>query len=171
MASGITFIIFRKQVPQVFTCITGFNASILTLSGEPLLGISLDKYLGADCEYYPGLGIYQYMAARMSREIIVPDCIYGWAASVWDREAMGYGADNVLAEIIHEGKLRYIMRCMLPELPDELIFGFTPAQMNFCRNNEDQMWQYLVEMFDRQDGIILIRNCTGGGGAFYDLFH
>lgn len=135
----------ERQVPQVFTCITGFNASILTLSGEPLLGISLDKYLGADCEYYPGLGIYQYMAARMSREYIGPDCIYGWAASIWDMEAMDYEADNVLTEIIHQGKLRYFMRCMLPELGDELIFGFTPAQMNFCRNNEAQMWQYLVE--------------------------
>lgn len=134
-----------KEVPRVFTCITGFNASILTLSGEALLGISLDKYLGADCEYYPGLGIYQYMAARMSREYIVPDCMYGWASSVWDMEAMDYETGNVLTEIIHQGKLRYFMRCMLPEVEDELLFGFTPAQMNFCRNNEAQMWQYLVE--------------------------
>jgi len=34
---------------------------------------------------------------------------------------------------------------MLPESPDELIFGFTSDQMKFCRNNEDQMWQYLIE--------------------------
>ena len=26
-----------------------------------------------------------------------------------------------------------------------LIFGFTTDQMKFCRNNEDQMWQYLIE--------------------------
>ncbi|MFZ2340234.1 MAG: hypothetical protein WAW07_11005 [Bacteroidales bacterium] len=152
----------EKQVPAVFTCITGFNASILTMSGEPLLGISLDKYLGADCEYYPGLGIYNYMAARMIPEYIVPDCMYGWAASVWDREAMGYGADNVLTEIVHQGKLRYFMRCMLPEPEDELIFGFTPAQMNFCRNNEAQMWQYLVEndLIFKTDQFV-IRKLTG----------
>ena len=34
---------------------------------------------------------------------------------------------------------------MLPETSDELIFGFTPDQMKFCRNNEGQMWQYLIE--------------------------
>jgi hypothetical protein len=28
---------------------------------------------------------------------------------------------------------------------DELIFGFTPNQMKFCRNNESQMWTYLLE--------------------------
>lgn len=134
-----------KVVPELFSCITGFNASILTISGEPLLGISLDKYLGADCEYYPGLGIYNYMAAKMTPEYIVPDCMYGWAASEWDFPSMNYPADNVLAEMIHEGKLRYFARCMLPETRDELIFGFTSDQMNFCRNNEGRMWQYLIE--------------------------
>jgi len=33
----------------------------------------------------------------------------------------------------------------VPETADEIIFGFTPGQMKFCRNNESQMWQYLVE--------------------------
>lgn len=134
-----------KVVPEVFSCITGFNASILTLSGEPFLGIGLDKYLGTDCEYYPRLGIYSYMSEKMKPDFIVPDCIYGWGAAQWDFASLNYPADNVLAEMIHEGKLRYFARCMLPDTKDELIFGFTPDQMKFCRNNEGKMWQYLVE--------------------------
>jgi hypothetical protein len=134
-----------KVLPEVFSCITGFNASIITMSGEPALGIGLDKYLGADCEYYPGMGIYTYLSARMKPEYIVPDCMYGWGSSLWDFTSMNYSADNVLAEMIHEGKLRYFVRRMLPEAKDEIIFGFTPEQMKFCRNNEGQMWQYLVE--------------------------
>lgn len=51
----------------------------------------------------------------------------------------------MLAEIIHYGKLKYFEKCMLPETSDELIFGFTPEQMKFCRNNESQMWLYMVE--------------------------
>jgi hypothetical protein len=34
---------------------------------------------------------------------------------------------------------------MLPELRDELLLGFTTDQMNFCSNNEAQMWTYLIE--------------------------
>jgi len=34
---------------------------------------------------------------------------------------------------------------MLPELNDTILFGFTADQMKFCRNNERQMWQYLIE--------------------------
>jgi hypothetical protein len=133
----------QKSVPAVFTCITGFNNSIIT--GDSVLGIGLDRYLGADCEYYPMLEIYKYIAARMTPENIVPDCIYGWGASEWDFSTLEYPADNVMSEMIHNGKLKYFEKCMLPETSDEIIFGFTPEQMKFCRNNESQMWQYLVE--------------------------
>lgn len=132
-----------KIVPEFYSCITGFNNSIIT--GDSVIGIGLDRYLGSDCEYYPRLGIYNYISARMTPSHIVPDCIYGWATSEWDFAAVGYSVDNVLSEIIHEGKLRYFAKSMLPDLPDELIFGFTPGQMKFCRNNEDLMWQYLIE--------------------------
>ncbi|NSW95479.1 MAG: hypothetical protein HPY62_12295, partial [Bacteroidales bacterium] len=133
----------EKLVPQIYTCITGFNNSIIT--GDSVLGIGLERYLGADCEYYPRLEIYSYLAARMTPDYIVPDCMYGWAASEWDFEFMNYGTDNVLTEMIHEGKLKYFERCMLPDVPDEIIFGFTPGQMKFCRNNEGRMWEYLIE--------------------------
>jgi hypothetical protein len=133
----------ERNVPAIFTCITGFNNSIIV--GDSLLGIGLDRYLGADCEYYPRLNIYKYIAARMTPENVVPDCMYGWGASEWDFSALKYPVDNVLAEIIHNGKLKYFEKCMLPETSDEIIFGFTPGQMKFCRNNESQMWLYLVE--------------------------
>jgi hypothetical protein len=132
-----------KIVPEVFSCITGFNNSIIT--GDSVLGIGLDRYLGADCDYYPRLEIYKYMSARMTPDYIVPDCMLGWGISEWDFASLNYPADNVLAEMIHEGKLRYFVRCMLPETEDNIIFGFTPEQIKFCRNNEGKMWQYMVE--------------------------
>jgi len=131
------------KVPDVYTCITGFNNSIIT--GDSSLGIGLDRYLGAECKYYPRLQIYNYLAARMTPEYVVSDCMFGWGASEWIFSAMNYPSENVLASMIHEGKLRYFQKCMLPEVKDEIIFGFTPAQMNFCRNNEGQMWHSLME--------------------------
>ena len=52
----------------------------------------------------------------MTRENIVPDCIFGWGTSEWDISALKYPDDNVLTEIIHEGKLKYFEKCMLPEV-------------------------------------------------------
>jgi len=93
---------------------------------------------------------------------IIPDCIYGWAASEWDYQLIGYEADNVLAGIVHEGKLKYYQKCMLPDVPEDILFGFTSDQMKFCRNNEDQMWQYLLEhdlLFETDQ--LVIRKLTG----------
>jgi len=133
----------EKEVPALFTCITGFNNSLII--GDSVLGISLDRYLGSDCKYYPRLEIYKYIAARMNSWNIVPDCIYGWGSTEWDFETLKYTADNLLSEMIHEGKLRYFEKCMLPVTNDTILFGFSSGQMKFCRNNENQMWQYLVE--------------------------
>jgi len=149
-----------KSIPKVFSCISGFNNSIIT--GDSILGASLDRYLGAGCEFYPRLGIYKYLSDRMTPANLVPDYIYGWGASEWDISVIGYKDDNALTEIIHNGKLKYYQRCMLPEESTEIIFGFTPDQMKFCRNNEDQMWQYLMEhdlLFSTDQ--FVIRKLTG----------
>jgi len=150
----------QKNVPAVFTCITGFNNSII--AGDSVLGIGLDRYLGADCEYYPRLNIFKYISARMTPENIVPDCMFGWGASEWDFSSLKYPSDNVLAEIIHNGKLKYFEKCMLPETSDEIIFGFTSDQLKFCTHNENQMWQYLIEnnlLFSKDQ--FTIRKLTG----------
>jgi hypothetical protein len=77
---------------------------------------------------------------------------------------MNYSADNVLSEMIHEGKLKYFEKCMLPDNNDEIIFGFTSDQMKFCRNNESQMWQYMIEndLVFKTDQFI-IRKLIGDG--------
>jgi hypothetical protein len=134
----------RKPVPEIYTCITGFNNSIITVT-DSSLAIGLDKYLGSGCKYYPQLQIYSYQAARMNSFNILPDCMYAWATSEWDFKEMSYASDNVLTSIIHEGKLLYFVKSMLPDYDEKLLFGFTADQMAFCKKNESRMWQYLVE--------------------------
>ena len=133
----------NKTIPDVYTCMSGFNASIIV--SDSILAIGLDRYLGANCEFYPRLGIYKYLSDRMTPQNIISDCVYSWISSEWDFSDIRYETDNVLTEIIHYGKLKYFQKCMLPTEKDELIFGFTPDQMKFCRNNESQMWTYLLE--------------------------
>jgi hypothetical protein len=133
----------QQQIPAVYTCITGFNNSIIT--GDSVLGISLDRYLGSENRFYSELGIYRYETVKMNPGNILRDCIYAWASSEYEISRAGYASDNVLTEIIHEGKLHYYTRCMLPDEREDLLFGFTGPQVEFCHNNEGRMWQYLVE--------------------------
>lgn len=150
----------EKSIPDVFTCISGFNNSIIT--GDQIIGICLDRYLGADCVYYPRLGIYKYLSDRMESSYIVSDCIFAWGLTEWSYQGAAYSSDNVMTQILHEGKLKYYQKCMLPDVPDEILFGFSSDQMKFCKNNEDRMWQYLLEhnlLFSTDQ--LVIRKLTG----------
>lgn len=133
----------EAEVPAIYTAVTGFNNSIIV--GDSIIGIGIDRYLGADTDFYKMLGIYSYLARRMSKEYIVPDCMYAWAATEWDYHLLDYGTDNLFSRIIHEGKLFYFVKSMMPDATEERLFGFTEEQINFCRNNEDNMWSYMIE--------------------------
>jgi len=157
-----------KKVPGVFTCITGFNNSIIT--GDSVLAISLDRYLGKDNKFYAQLGLYKYQMEMMKPENILPDCMYAWASSEWNIKDMGYPQGNVLTDIIHEGKLLFFVKSMLPELTDDLIFGFTGEQLEFCKNNEGRMWQYLVENSLLFSTDMLTRKKLTGDAPFTSYF-
>jgi len=130
-----------SDIPNFYSFISGFNNSIVV--GDSTLAIGLDRYLGADSKYYPMLGIYAYMSRKMIPERIVPDCIYALAKTTWDEE--NERDMDLLDAMLYEGKLLYFSRCMQPLIEDSLLFGFSTVQWQFCRNNERQMWDYLVE--------------------------
>ena len=83
----------------------------------------------------------------MHKEKIVTDCMFAWFSSEWDFNKQGSRelANNVLNNIIHEGKLVYLTKAMVPREDISLIMGFSVDQMKFCRRNEKQMWTYLIE--------------------------
>jgi hypothetical protein len=149
-----------KKVPRIVTCITSFNNSLIV--SDSLIMISLDRYLGPKCKYYPSLGLYEYQVRKMTPAYAVTDCIYGWVSTEWDYNYIGYSQKNLLSSILHEGKLAYLMHCMEPEASDTLLFGYTEKQLAFCHDNEKRMWDYLVshDMLFSTDGF-LIRKFTG----------
>ncbi len=128
------------RIPQVYTFVSRFNRSIVT--ADSILAIGLDDYLGSDSEYYRRLGLYRYQVRNMYPGKIPSDCMSGWATTEF-----GYrdSVDNVLTNMIYQGKVACFTKWMLPEEPDSVIMGFTAGQMAFCRNNEARMWEYLVE--------------------------
>jgi len=148
------------EVPEIVTCMTVFNNSIII--DDSLLMISLDRYLGADSKYYPSLGIYEYQSRKMTPAYAVPDCMYAWATTEWDYSEMGYGPVTLMNTMMHEAKLLYFTRCMIPDLPDTVLYGFRQKQLDFCMENEGMIWEYLVskDLLFSTDRF-LIRKFTG----------
>ncbi len=145
--SGLSdaFTVYRKEfpervIPSVYTLISGFNQSMIT--ADTILAVALDKYLGPDEEMYSGLGLARYQRRLTDRKYIVPDCMRAWVGTEFPYND---SVDNVLNNILYEGKIAYLLHRMLPNTPDSLLFGFTPDQMRWCGNNTGQMWTFLVE--------------------------
>ncbi len=130
-----------KELPVIYTMISGFNQSVVT--AENIIGVSLDKYLGRDFNYYHQLSnVPMYKITNMHPGKLVPDVAYAWAITEFDDSGH---ATSLLDNIISQGKLMYLVDAMLPEMHDSLKIGYTAAQLKWCQNNEPQMWNHLVE--------------------------
>ena len=69
------------RLPQVYTQIGSLDQSIVVT--DSLLGISLDKYLGADYPIYLRYGYTEQQRSMMTKEYIVPDCIGFYLLSLY----------------------------------------------------------------------------------------
>ncbi len=130
----------KNAIPKVYTFVSGFNQS--TVLAEGLLGIGLDRYLGSDYENYPRLGIPKYSINDMKPSKISSDCMRAWAIGEFP---FNDSIDNLVSNMIYEGRLMYFTKKLLPDQPDSLIFGFSPNQMKWCEKNEELIWTYLIE--------------------------
>lgn len=132
----------NKPLPQVYTYISGLNQSVVT--DEGLIGISLDKYLGDGEALYQMVAppIAAYIRYKMHPQKIPSDAMYAFSVMqfpYFDKK------DNLLTQMIYEGRANYFVKKVLPAQADTLVFGFTADQLKFCRENEERMWTYIIE--------------------------
>jgi len=148
----------EKQIPKVYTMISGFNQSIVTT--RDALGISLDNYLGSKCKFYSMLSLPEYKKMNMIPEKIPTDAMYTWALSEFR-----YGEeDNLLSAMINQGRLMYFLDAVFPDEPDYLKIGYQAEKIEWCKKHENAMWTFLVEnklLFN--DDRMNIRRFTGPG--------
>lgn len=131
----------NKELPTIYTYVSGFNQSVVT--AENIIGISLDKYLGRDCEYYKQLNSTpKYKVVNMHKDKITSDVAFAWGITEFEDQA---SARNLLDNMVQNGKLMYLVDAMLPTTEDSLKIGFTQQQLEWCLLNEAQMWTYLIE--------------------------
>jgi hypothetical protein len=130
----------KKEIPRIYTCISAFNESVITDSA--VIGISLDKYLGTKCEYYKRLDWDNYLKRKMISAAIPVDAMRAWIQT----EYPFFGsADNLLENMIYEGKIQYLLDAFLPSAADSVKWGCTEKQFEWAERNEKNIWTYLVE--------------------------
>jgi gliding motility-associated lipoprotein GldB len=130
-----------KYIPKVYTYISGFNQSFILT--DSVLAIGLDKYLGADYDFYNKLQFHRYLSRNMYPEKIVSDYIETLIGNEWELNTRKN--NDLISKMLYEGKILYATKMILPDETDSQIFGFTEDQIQWCKNNEQAMWVTLIE--------------------------
>lgn len=130
----------EKAIPTIITYISGFNYAIAT--GENYLGIGLDMFLGNDYKAYDLLAIPKYKSQIMTKDYLVPSVMLGWISTEFE---MPIAQPNLLEEMIHQGKILYLLDALLPKEENFLKLSYTPEQHEWCKQNNKEIWFYFMD--------------------------
>ncbi|WP_171596277.1 gliding motility lipoprotein GldB [Marinifilum caeruleilacunae] len=130
----------ERNVPKVFAQISGFNQSVVV--AEDLIGISLDKYLGEDCEFYSLLATPLYARKNMIPERVSQDVILAYGLTEFPFTPK---TDDLISNMIYQGKIRYFVSKLMPGKSEAEAMKYTQEQLDWCKNNEDLIWGYIIE--------------------------
>ncbi|MEA3450981.1 MAG: hypothetical protein U9Q83_03650 [Bacteroidota bacterium] len=146
----------EKEIPRIITAITGFSVSVFT--GQDFIGISLDKYLGANFKPYSTM-FDKYLYRRMNKNMIPVDVMKSLCIVDFPYHD---SINTVLTKMIYEGKIQYFLDAMLPNTADSLKWGYTDIQFRWADKFQSQIWDYLVsENILFSNKIMEIKTFTG----------
>ncbi len=130
----------NKALPSIVT--TASNFSYASYSYDTIsLAISLDMYLGSEYKFYTAL-YPNYLTQKFHRAYIVPD-----AVQVLGNMYFTYlpKENTLLANMIEEGKRLYFQDLLLPDAKDHNKIGYQVGQINWCKENEAEVWNFFVD--------------------------
>ena len=130
----------NKNIPSIITYISGYNYAIVT--DDNYLGIGLDMFLGANNDAYARLGLPQYKIDFMNEKHLTASAILGWVSTEFEQPK---SSANLLEEMVHQGKILYLMNALMPKTAQPIKINYTTEQFNWCKANETQIWFYVID--------------------------
>jgi hypothetical protein len=127
--------------PEVYTYISGYDVENGTFITENNLVIPIDNYLGPDHKPYSKAGIPVYISQRLAPAYLIPDAIKSIVSVSFPEDP---ASRPLVEQMIIAGKILYFTQKVLPDIPDYLIIGYTPDQMQWCNENEENMWSFMI---------------------------
>jgi gliding motility-associated lipoprotein GldB len=128
------------RIPQIIAMMSGFNYAIEM--HDSTFSIGLEMYLGSKTPFYENLQLPVYKRMTMRKEYIVSDLVHAWMAKSYPNKGK---SGTLLNEMIYQGKILYLVDALLPEVNDTLKIGYTKKQLDWCTENENNMWGYLIK--------------------------
>lgn len=134
----------KYNVPKLICFIGDLTGrEILTQEG---LAVGLDYYLGKDFTYYliPEIQtqIPAYLSRRFSVEYLPTNCMLAIIDDLYPDTSF---ARPLIEQMVEKGKRYFILDKFLPKADDTLKLQYTKAQVDWCYNNEKDIWKFFLE--------------------------
>lgn len=131
----------EKELVSIFTYVSGLMYELPVQFFDQQMIIALDMYLGNDVEHYRRARIPLYKIARMNKDYIVRDGMHDFYFYHFIKKP----GVNVLERMISSGKQLYFLEAMMPDLPDHILIGYPEEKLDWCLNNESNIWAFMVQ--------------------------
>ena len=128
----------KTKSPRVITIISEMDYNSKVIYADSLLIISLELYLGKNHKFYQ---FPNYLKENFEQRQIAPDVVSSFAAN----KIAAINDKTLLSQMVYNGKQLYLKDLLLPDYTDAEKMGYTPAQINWCQENESYMWRYFIE--------------------------
>lgn len=127
--------------PKVVTFMSALsNYGAITV--DSVLGVGLDMFLGKDFILYKKLAnpYPDYILKRFSPNNLVVSCMKALARKNYPPQSQG----TLLDQMIAHGKILYFLDKVLPHTSDSLKIHYSQKQLDWCKKNEQFIWQYFI---------------------------
>jgi hypothetical protein len=83
-----------------------------------------------------------YIRTQMKPEHLLSSALKGWLIETYGEAHSEVTMLNLMATY---GKIMYTLHLMIPNEPEQYHFGYTAEQLDWCRRNEELIWQTMVK--------------------------
>lgn len=136
------------KIPSFTTYIGPMNTPG-TLVLENTIGIGLHQYAGKNAAIYRAPEIVEmypfYISRRFDKEYMLPNSIMGIVSSIYPDSSKGR---PLLEQMVEKGKAWFLLDKFLPDAADSVKTGFTQDEMEWCLENEGNIWSQITRVED-----------------------
>jgi hypothetical protein len=130
------------NVPRIYTYVSGLDYAYPVKYSDSAMALALDMYLGADFLPYRSLGLPRYKQLWFTSECLVRDCMEEIYLA---RHSRIEGAGTMLDYMMDTGKKYAFISSMIPELEDSILLRYSSRQLEWCDDNEANIWAFILE--------------------------
>lgn len=138
------------EAPQIITLVTGMGSDLYV--SKELIVIGLDFFLGGGATWRPQ-GIPDYILRTYQPSYIAPKIILALSRYFNTGDKQNH---TLLQDILYQGKAYYFTKMLLPNLPESVILGYTPAQWEDTNKHQSIVWKHFIdhELFYQTDPMV-----------------